>query len=109
MVPEYRGGSPACGVPPLEYGVATSDAARGQITAMTTRTSEIIEAALHLPCESRALLAEKLLETLDYEEPFDVDARWLDEIRRRCGEIDDEAVDLVPAGKVFSEELDKFA
>jgi len=67
---------------------------------MTTDT--IIEQVLHLPRESRAFFAEKLLESLDHEE-FEVSPEWMEEIRRRCGEIDDGAVDLIPADQVFEE------
>ena len=69
------------------------------------KTDSIIDEILHLPRESRALLAEKLLESLDYEEGFEVGPEWMDEIRRRCREIDDGAVTLSLSEKVF-EELD---
>ncbi|MFQ5738451.1 MAG: addiction module protein, partial [Acidobacteriota bacterium] len=45
------------------------------------------------------------LESLDHEK-FEVSPEWMEEIRRRCREIDDRAVDLVPAEKVF-EEIDR--
>ena len=67
---------------------------------MTTDT--IIEQVLHLPRESRALLAEKLLESLDHE-AFEASPEWMEEIRRRCREIDDGVVDLIPADQVFEE------
>ena len=72
---------------------------------MTMSTDTIIEQALHLPRESRAFLAEKLLESLDFEE-FEVSPKWMEEIRRRCREIDDGTVDLVPGDHVF-EEIDR--
>jgi hypothetical protein len=55
---------------------------------MTEETESIIREVLDLPRESRALLAEKLLESLDHEEAFDVSPEWMDEIRKRCREID---------------------
>jgi putative addiction module component (TIGR02574 family) len=69
------------------------------------KTDSIIEEILRLPRESRALLAEKLLESLDYEEGFEVSPEWMDEIKRRCREIDDGTVTLSSSEKVF-EELD---
>lgn len=64
---------------------------------------------LHWRQRGRAILAdgnesvaEKLLESLDHEE-FEVSPEWMEEIRRRCGEIDDGAVDLIPADQVFEE------
>jgi putative addiction module component (TIGR02574 family) len=72
---------------------------------MSTTTETIIEQVLRLPRGSRALLAEKLLESLDYEE-FEVSPEWMDEIRRRCRDIDDGAVELIPADQVF-EDIDR--
>jgi putative addiction module component (TIGR02574 family) len=69
---------------------------------MSMTTDTIIEQVLHLPRESRAFLAEKLLESLDYED-FEVSPEWMEEIRRRCGEIDDGTVDLIPADQLFDE------
>ena len=69
------------------------------------KTDSIIDEILHLPRESRALLAEKLLESLDCEEGFEVSPEWMDEIKRRCREIDDGAVTLSSSEQVF-EELD---
>jgi hypothetical protein len=64
---------------------------------------EIITELLRLPRESRALLAEKLLETLDFDEDFEVDADWRKEILRRCGELDRGVVSLVPGEQVLDE------
>ena len=72
---------------------------------MTDKTESIIEEVLHLPRESRALLAEKLLESLDHEEEFVVSPQWMDEIRKRCREIDAGIVALASSEEVF-EELD---
>lgn len=57
--------------------------------------------ALQLPREARALIAEKLLESLDLDEPFELSDEWRQEIARRCREIDEGAVDLVPADQVL--------
>ncbi|MBM4081611.1 MAG: addiction module protein, partial [Planctomycetes bacterium] len=54
----------------------------GQDKDVAMTTGKIVEEALRLPRESRALLAEKLLERLDDEE-FEVSPEWMDEIRRR--------------------------
>jgi putative addiction module component (TIGR02574 family) len=75
-----------------------------RIEAMA-KTDSIIDEVLHLPRESRALLAEKLLESLDNEGGFEVSPEWMDEIKRRCREIDDGTVALSASEKVF-EELD---
>ena len=67
------------------------------------KTDSIIEDALHLPRESRALLAEKLLESLDFEEGFEVSPAWMEEIRRRCRDIDEGTAKLVSSEQVFKE------
>ena len=64
---------------------------------------EIITEVLRLPRESRALLAEKLLETLDFDEDFEVDADWRKEILRRWSELERGAVALVPGEQVLDE------
>ena len=59
--------------------------------------------ALELPREARALIAEKLLESLDFEEPFEVSSEWRDEIARRCREIDAGTASLIPGDQVLKE------
>ncbi len=70
---------------------------------MTTETEKVVQAAMRLPRESRAFLAEKLLESIDQGEEFEVSPLWLEEIRKRCRELDDAKVDLIPADQVFDE------
>jgi putative addiction module component (TIGR02574 family) len=68
-----------------------------------TTTETIVEQALRLPRGSRAFLAEKLLESLDCDEGFDVSSEWMREIRRRCKDLDQGDVDLIPADRVFDD------
>jgi putative addiction module component (TIGR02574 family) len=70
---------------------------------MSPKTESIITEALRLPREARALIAEKLLESLDSEEPFEVSQEWREEIERRCREIDEGAANLVPGDDVLRE------
>ncbi|MGA2660973.1 MAG: addiction module protein [Verrucomicrobiota bacterium] len=56
-----------------------------------------------LPSEARAYLAEKLLETLDFEEDFAVSDVWLKEIRKRCQELDAGKVQGLPAEPAIAE------
>ncbi len=51
---------------------------------------------LTLPSNSRARLAEILLESLDFEDDFTVNEDWLNEIKSRCNDIDENKVELVP-------------
>jgi len=70
---------------------------------MSPETENVIKQALQLPREARALLAERLLESLDFEEPFEVSSEWKEEIARRCREIDEGTVELIPGEDVLKE------
>ena len=59
--------------------------------------------ALNLPREARAFLAEKLLESLDFEESFQVSPEWQKEIGKRCHELDHTEVDLIPGEQALLE------
>jgi len=72
---------------------------------MSPKAKTIINNALKLPSDIRALLAEKLLESLDYEEPFELSQEWKAEIERRCQDIDDGVVQLIPGGVVLKEAI----
>ena len=63
---------------------------------------KIISEALRLPRRIRAIVAECLIESLDFEEPVELSPEWLDEIEKRCREIDEGEVELEDADKVFS-------
>jgi len=58
---------------------------------------------LDFPSYVRAFLAEKLLESLDFEESFDISSEWKEEINRRCCQIDEGKIQLTPGDKVFAE------
>ena len=70
---------------------------------MSPEAKNIIHDALQLPRDIRALIAEKLLESLDYEEPFELSKKWKEEIERRCQGIDNGSVQLVPGDQVLRE------
>lgn len=67
---------------------------------MSPQTENIMREALQLPRGARALIAEKLLESLDLDEPYELSDEWRQEIARRCREVDEAAADLVPAEQV---------
>jgi putative addiction module component (TIGR02574 family) len=64
----------------------------------------ITEQALKLEPALRAYVAEILLESLDYEEDFNVSEAWRLEIKKRCNEIDADPAILI-AGESFMTEL----
>jgi len=63
---------------------------------------KIIAEALELPRSIRAIVAERLIESLDFEEPLELSAAWRDEIRRRCKELDDGTAELLDGDEVFA-------
>ena len=63
---------------------------------MELEVKNIVQNVMLLPKHVRAYLAEVLLESLDFEEDFPIGEDWIDEITRRCREIDERTVDLIP-------------
>lgn len=70
---------------------------------MTKRAQEIVCEALTLPPETRAFIAEKLIESLDVKDQFVLSPEWQKEIEKRCREIDEGSVELRDADEVFEE------
>jgi hypothetical protein len=63
---------------------------------------KIISEALELPRNLRALVAERLIESLEFDEPLELSPAWREEILKRCREIDEGTVELADADKVFA-------
>ncbi len=55
--------------------------------SMATSIERVAEQAMKLPAESRAELADRLVESLDSEEIGRIDRLWLDEAKRRRDEV----------------------
>jgi len=68
-------------------------------TAMST-FEEILSAALALPPDMRAALADHLLASLDGEDQKRIDALWAEEAERRIHEIDEGKVEMID-GETF--------
>ncbi len=68
---------------------------------------KILDEVMQLDATTRAFIAESLLESLDFDEDFAISQEWLDEIRRRCDEIDRGKAKLIEGDKVISELRDK--
>lgn len=62
---------------------------------------EIISAALSLPPDARAMLAEHLLDSLNGEDQKRIDALWAEEAERRDKEIEDGIVTPIPGEEVM--------
>jgi len=67
---------------------------------MSHNTTELLKAALELPVEARAALADSLLDSLDPEVDEDAETAWQAEIQRRALQMDSKAVSPIPWGEV---------
>jgi len=70
---------------------------------MISNQEEIIEQAMTLPPDARALLADKLLHSLDSPTREEIDQLWAEEAERRVQQIKDGEVELIPGEEVFKE------
>jgi putative addiction module component (TIGR02574 family) len=68
---------------------------------MTQATEALLTAALALPPEDRANLAEKLLDSLGEKEQAEIDAAWAEEAQRRLAAFDRGEMEAIPAEDVF--------
>ena len=76
---------------------------------MKADAKKILEEAMHLEPSTRALIAETLLESLDFEEDFEISPAWRDEIQRRCEQIDRGEVEFIDSDTVMAELRKKHA
>jgi putative addiction module component (TIGR02574 family) len=70
---------------------------------MKANAKKILEEAMQLEPGTRAMIAETLLESLDFEEDFAVSQAWREEIQRRCEQIDRGEVELIDSDTVMAE------
>ena len=76
-----------------------SDRARtGEVARWTSKTLQ--KAALSLPADERAALAEKLLLSLDEPSETELERTWVSEAVRRARELDRGDVQAIPAEDV---------
>ena len=71
---------------------------------MSSNFEEILSAALSLPPEQRAALADHLLVSLDGPDQKAIDAAWAEEAERRMRELDEGRVEAVD-GELVMERL----
>ena len=69
---------------------------------MAANFDDIIKDALSLPPGERAMLADHLLESLDWGKQKEIDALWAQEAARRSKEIDDGVVTPIPGEEVMN-------
>jgi putative addiction module component (TIGR02574 family) len=70
-------------------------------------TKELIEQAIALPVEERALVVDSLLRSLNPPQS-EIDAQWAKEAKRRLSELRSGKVDAVPGEAVFERIRDRF-
>lgn len=76
---------------------------------MSSEIEDIIKKVFELPPNTRASLAELLLESLDHEEDFLVSDDWMNEIHRRCDAIDAGEVSLIDADEALAKLQQKYS
>ena len=69
---------------------------------------KILDDAMMLEPTLRAFIAETLLESLDLEQDYVVSPEWLEEIRRRCADIDSGKTKLLDGALVINELRGKY-
>ena len=69
---------------------------------MSMTAEKIVAEALALSPHARAFVAERLIESLDASPGAELSPAWREEIRKRCREVDEGAVELRDAAAVFA-------
>lgn len=75
---------------------------------MTTVAKKVFDEALSLPAETRVVLIERLLISLNLPTQPEIDHLWAEEAERRISQIDKGEVRLVPGEKVFADIRKKY-
>lgn len=70
---------------------------------------KLLDDALQMEPTVRAFIAETLLDSLDLEQDLPVSQKWLEEIRRRCDEIDSGKTTLLDGTMVINDLRGKYA
>ena len=70
---------------------------------MHMTVEQIAEEAMALPSEARALLADRLVESLDPAEDGLIRQLWMREARRRIDEVRSGEVKPIPADEAFAQ------
>jgi len=71
-------------------------------------TKKLIDEALSLPVEDRALIADSLLQSLNMPDP-DIDKKWTEIAKRRLGELRSGKIKPIPGNEVFDRIHKRFA
>ncbi|OGQ89765.1 MAG: hypothetical protein A2464_10490 [Deltaproteobacteria bacterium RIFOXYC2_FULL_48_10] len=69
----------------------------------------IYEQALNLPINDRLILIDKLLISTNLSAQNDIDQTWVQEVERRCQDVDNGTAKLIPGEEVFEKIKKKFS
>jgi hypothetical protein len=94
------------GVQETGYAVPVGEDSERRHASVTTK--ELIEEAVSLPVEERALVAESILRSLNAPDP-DIDRKWAVVARRRLAELREGARKPVPGEEVFRRIWERFS
>lgn len=70
-------------------------------------TKQLIDEAVSLPVEERALVVDSLLRSLNQPEP-EIDKKWAKEAQRRLVELRSGSVEAIPGEEVFGKIWKRF-
>lgn len=76
---------------------------------MNLPVEQITEEALALPSEARALLADRLVESLDPAEDGYIHQLWIAEARRRRDDVRDGRIQTIPGDEALAQVRRTFA
>ena len=80
--------------------------ALGYLLAMATTVEQLVKQAMKLPTESRAQLADLLVESLDADGLGHIDRLWLAEAERRRDEVRSGRVETIPGEEALQKVRD---
>lgn len=63
---------------------------------MAANLEDVLDSALKMSPEERALIAERLLSSLDNDADPDVEQAWQEEVQRRVRDVEEGRVECIP-------------
>jgi len=76
---------------------------------MIELSEKIYEQALNLPINDRLILIDRLLISTNLPAQNDIDQAWVQEVERRCQEVNSGTAKLIPGEEVFEKIKKKFS
>ncbi len=73
---------------------------------MATTVEQLAKQAMNLPAESRARLADLIVESLDADELGPIDRLWVAEAKRRRDEVRSGGVETIPGDEALQKVRD---